>query len=88
MECHFQQLINQAVNITVIVQIMTNTGEYESTCAYYYLFLFSGWWFNNCGDVALNGKYNPLWTNLGFQWYSQATGYIQPINSEMKIRRQ
>ncbi len=66
-----------------------NTGEskYESTCVYYYLFLFSAWWFTDyCGNVALNGKYNPTQLH-GFLWYGRATGYIVPNRSEMKIRR-
>jgi hypothetical protein len=87
---HFQQVISQAVDGAVYVQIVINSGEseYESSCAYY-LFLFSGWWFNEvCTDVALNGKYNPSDEYLGFRWYSQATNFIYPNRSEMKIRRQ
>jgi hypothetical protein len=47
MECHFQRSISQAINMAVIVQMIVNSGEceYESSCAYYYSFLFSGWWF-------------------------------------------
>jgi hypothetical protein len=77
--------------LAVGVQITLNTGEseYQSTCAYYYLFLFSGWWFNYpCTYAALNGKYMPPSIDYGFRWYNQATGYIFPKRSEMKIRRQ
>ncbi len=37
MECHFQQLISQAMWVAVNVQIADNTGESESelSCAYY-----------------------------------------------------
>ncbi len=90
MECHFQRSINQAMHMAVTVQIHFNSGEsdYQLTCAYYYLFLFSGWWFNRCTFVALNGKYNPLSRNYGFLWYSRNTGFVLPNRSEMKIRRQ
>ncbi len=89
MECHFQRSISQAMNMAVIVHIMVNSGEseYESSCAYYYLFLFSGWWFNCSTDVSLNGKYNPPPKSNGFRWLSPAIGIILPIRSEMKIRR-
>ncbi len=90
MDCHFQGSISQAMQMAVYVQIHFNTGEseYESTCAYYYLFLFSGWWFKRpCTLVALNGKYNPSMIHYGFVWYSQTTYYILPITTEMKIRR-
>ena len=73
------------------VHLFANSGEsqHQSSCAYHYSFLFSGWWFphDGCGYVALNGKYNPTFVGLGFRWYSQATFYIHPIRSEMKIRR-
>ena len=77
----------------VIVQmdnINTGESEYQSSCAYYYSFLFSGWWFglNDCTYVALNGKYNPSPAFVGFLWFNQATDYILPNRSEMKIRRQ
>jgi hypothetical protein len=93
MECHFQRAISQTMQVRVTVQINTvNTGEskYESTCAYYYLYLFSGWWFNGvgCGYVSLNGKYTPWQENLGFLWENPFTGYMLPNRSEMKIRRQ
>jgi hypothetical protein len=90
MGSHFQRSISQAMNMAVNVQISDNTGESESEsfCVYYYLFLFSGWWFNvECTDVAFNGKYNPL-PGYGFRWYSPATLHIVPDRSEMKIRRQ
>ncbi len=89
MECHFQQSISQAIYMAVIVQMMFNSGESESesSCAYYYLFLFSGWWLNNCAYVALNGKYNPPSIDYGFQWYNQVLLVIFPNRSEMKIRR-
>ncbi len=76
--------------MAVNVQILVNTGksDYQLTCVYYYLFIFSGWWFNYCTYVALNGKYNPLSIYYGFLWYSRATGTILPNRSEMKIRRQ
>jgi len=87
MEGHFQRAIRTAITRAVYVQIVINTGEseYQSSCAYYYSFLFSGWWFkgNGCTYVALNGKYN-----FGFLWYSPVTNYyIHPNHSEMKIRR-
>ncbi len=90
MECHFQRAISQAIHLAVDVQIVApfNSGESESSCTYYYSFLFSGWWFNNCGSVFLNGKYNPSFDDDGFRWYSQTTGSILPNRSEMKIRRQ
>ncbi len=90
-DSHFQPSISQAINMAVIVQMVPdNSGkcESESSCAYYYLFLFSGWWFNDCTNVALNGKYNPTIPDAGFQWYNDAINYIQPNRSEMKIRRQ
>ncbi len=76
--------------MAVNVRITTNTGEseYESSCAYYYSFLFSGWWLNWCTAVALNGKYNPRMDLYGFLWWSQATNFIYVKRSEMKIRRQ
>jgi hypothetical protein len=90
MDCHFQRSIGTAVNMAVIVRMTLNAGdsEYQSTCAYYYSFLFSGWWFNYCTNVALNGKYNaPL--RYGFFWNTPFQGIdIVPIRSEMKIRRQ
>lgn len=88
MECHFQRAISQAIKKAVNVQVSINSGEseYQSSCAYYYSFLFSGWWFDYCTRVALNGKYNA--GSSGFQWMSKATGYIYPNRSEMKIRRQ
>ncbi len=90
---HFQQVISQAVDGAVYVQIVINSGEseYESSCAYY-LFLFSGWWFQSCTDVSLNGKYYAKVSSTyatGFLWYNPATeNYIYPNRSEMKIRRQ
>ncbi len=71
--------------MAIFVQIPINTGESkcESSCAYYYLFLFSAWWFGpDCTDVALNGEYN-----TAFVWYNDAIGYVLPISSEMKIRQ-
>ena len=92
MECHFQRSIREAINMAVNVQITVNSGEseYQSSCAYHYSFLFSGWWFKGCGAVALNGKYIPSISGggHGFSWYSAATQYILPNRSEMKIRRQ
>ena len=85
MECHFQRSIRKAIKRAVIVQVSFNPGEseYQSSCAYHYSFLFSGWWFGGCTYVALNGKYN-----FGFLWYSPVTNYyIHPNHSEMKIRR-
>ncbi len=74
------------MQVAVYVQMMLNTGEYKSSCAYYYSFLFSAWWFNRCTAVALNGKYNPT-PSLGFRWYNNAINVILPNRSEMKIRR-
>jgi hypothetical protein len=91
MECHFQRAIRKAMQVAVYVQISINSGEseYQSSCAYYYSFLFSGWWFNfPCTNVALNGRYNTtIWPGSRFLWYSQAIGLIRPNRSEMKIRR-
>ncbi len=87
MECYFQRSISQAIKVAVIVQVV-DTGESESSCVYYYLFLFSGWWFDYCTYAALNGKYNPSSDNYNFLWFSKTTGYILPNRSEMKIRRQ
>ncbi len=90
MDFHFQRSISQAMHRAVIVQMLLNPGKCESelSCAYYYSFLFSGWWFDSgCTDVALNGKYKPSTINYGFRWRSPATGFILPISSEMKIRR-
>ena len=90
MECHFQRSIRQTVNMAVYVQMTINSGEseYQSSCAYYYSFLFSGWWFNDCTFVALNGNYDPAIPGAGFQWYNPVTGdNIYPNRSEMKIRR-
>ncbi len=90
MECHFQQSISQTINLAVDVQVMdSGKSKYELFCAYYYWFLFSGWWFNgnDCTDVALNGKYNPS-KDYGFLWYNIDTDDdIYPNRSEMKIRR-
>jgi hypothetical protein len=91
MECHFQRAIRRAMNMAVNVQIMVaiNSGESEYQSTYdYYLFLFSGWWFNYCTSVALNGNYNTT-IGLDFFWHCPATDrYVYPIRSEMKIRRQ
>ena len=89
MECHFQRSIREAINLAVIVQMTIYSGEseYQSSCAYYYSFLFSGWWFNHCTAVALNGKYNLSNGHFGFMWYNHAASYILPTRSEMKIRR-
>jgi hypothetical protein len=88
MECHFQPAIKKVIIMAVYVQISNNSGESESesSCAYYYWFLFSGWWFNQCTDVALNGKYTQV-QGYGFQWCNKASSYILPDRSEMKIRR-
>jgi hypothetical protein len=92
MECYFQRAIRIAIWVAVIVQLETiNSGEskYQSSCAYYYSFIFSGWWFKPCTYVALNGKYNPTISGRGFLWYSPVIGYyVHPIRSEMKIRQQ
>jgi hypothetical protein len=92
MECHFQRSISQAIKVAVPVQISFKTGEfeYQSSCAYYYSFLFSGWWFNvACSIVALNGRYDATLTGgCGFTWYNQVLGHIYPTRAEMKIRRQ
>ena len=91
MECHFQRSIKRAVNIAVHVTVNSGESEYQSSCAYYYSFLFSGWWFNideHCTYVALNGKYNTMQSSgLGFIWYNQELGDSYPNRSEMKIRR-
>jgi hypothetical protein len=62
-------------------------------CIYYLIIqcnitiIFSGWWFRQTTDIALNGKYNPSLQFYGFRWYSVATEFIRPKRSEMKIRR-
>ncbi len=88
MGSHFQRSIRTAVNMAVGVQMMFDSGEsqYESSCAYYYSFLFSGWWSGglHCTWVTLNGEYYNH-----FRWLNPVTGnYIYPNRSEMKIRRQ
>ncbi len=75
--------MNLAVNVQMVATIDSGKSKYESSCAYYCLFLFSGWWFDYCTVVALNGKYSNR-----FHWYSLATSYIYPNRLEMKIRRQ
>ncbi len=87
MKCHFQRSISQAINVAIHVQMAMNRGEseYQSSCGYHYLFLFSGWWFGDC-TVTLNGKYDGSLLWLGFKWLTQATSWVRPIRSEMKIR--
>ncbi len=81
--------MSMAVNVQMVTRFNSGECESKSSCDYYYLFLFSGWWFNDCTRVAPNGKYNPSNESYyGFLWWSEATEYIQPIRSEMKIRRQ
>ena len=91
MDSHFQRSIRQAVNMAVYVQMTINSGEseYQSSCAYHYSFLFSGWWFNHCTYVSLNGKYNTtISSGHGFNWWTPLIEQnVYPIRSEMKIRR-
>jgi hypothetical protein len=89
MESHFQQVIKKAIQVAVHVQlynINSSQSKYELSCAYYYLFLFSGWWLGGCTNVGLNGKYNPT-AAFGFEWFNSVLSYVRPNRSEMKIRR-
>ncbi len=88
MEYHFQRAISQAVNMAVYVQMTINSGEseYQSSCAYHYSFLFSGWWFSkDCTYVALNGKYNTSLALHGFLWYSRDTDFILSICNYLEL---
>ncbi|KAH9362561.1 hypothetical protein HPB48_015525 [Haemaphysalis longicornis] len=55
-------------------------NDFSSThCAVYYS---SGWWYNHCQYVNINGKYN-----VGLTWYDMdALEWVQLSRVEMKLR--
>ena len=75
-----------------------NDSESTANCASW---LFSGWWFSNCHDSNLNGKYYPggkmsndylgktVFIHTGIQWHSNGFNneYDSLIFTEMKVRR-
>uniref|UniRef100_A0A914V6I4 Uncharacterized protein n=1 Tax=Plectus sambesii TaxID=2011161 RepID=A0A914V6I4_9BILA len=64
----------------------------HANCASKDLYGQGAWWYPpKCGDVFLNGEYNPPhWGPYGFSWHRYGSDhdyYINPVRSEMKLRR-
>ena len=93
MVCHFRQAITQATFMAANVrQDLINLGREIILISMSLCVFYSGWWHNNCDNVAPNGKYQfPI--AFGMIWRNQhitaadPNMVVIPKECEMKIKR-
>ncbi|EFO21395.1 hypothetical protein LOAG_07090 [Loa loa] len=80
--------MNNGKSFTTIDQ---DNDKFQGNCAQFRD--FGGWWHNDCGYVALNGRYGDRTSKMRnmFWFYGSGTRpfinyYIKPRESEMKLR--
>ncbi|VDK79739.1 unnamed protein product [Litomosoides sigmodontis] len=68
-----------------------DNDKFQGNCAQFRD--FGGWWHNDCGYVALNGRYGDRTSKMRYMFWFYGSGkrpflnyYIKPRESEMKLR--